>query len=495
MDHAAFDWVAGNELRDLLDEQVRIGTRSTVAKLKFLHGAHTLGNVQRITRGVEDLINVDLVAMAVPELRKALDVGVADTNEPLLACIDRHFDPGVSMRIAELLAHISLLRSFIATYQRSIDSRFSHLRSATDLAHYLKSRRRHLNTLFYTVSDVSRGDIRLSIDELYFLVFDTIERSFVSGLTSLHNKQTMLAVFPDYGCQRLGDGLMDRDPRSARLLDDQYLEAERLSITELETPSEPDDSFDRRKIISAPELRARLRQIEVAYAPYELAERGFGDLRRFAEEVMAFAKDDYYLRIANDAFMDIAQRYPHSPWMSSVLYRPDPHYPLHGSEAAFAEHAGIFYSDLMMFMRFAYRIRDRLLEQNQRYRIKSGFIFESTLLDQLTVLGFEDQKIKRIDHREFDVVVRRDDVIYNFQCKNVRLDHSLMETNLPQFVRNNKRIVRYFQRALVKERQREALLMRETGAQIIEHYVVSRFPVFTDDQRILSLRDVPEFFS
>lgn len=491
----ACQWIEGQPLQKILEENLGLITQYTAGKIADLHGPTTLASLQLITRGVEDLINIELAARFKPALKGALDQDIGQDHAPLMSTLDEHFDSGVSRRARELLPHVTFLRDLLETYHTDSAGQFSTLRTYMDLANFLKARRRHLNTMMYAISDLARGDNRPSVDELYRLVFDTIELSFVGGLTGLHHKLTMLAVFPDFRCQTDGRDLLDVDPRSDTLLDDDYLDAERMSITEIDSEPSPDDAFDRRKITSVPELRHQLCTIESSYAPYGLAGQGFADLRRFTEEVMAYTKDDYFLRIPVDAFKAILIRYERAPWQSELVYRPAANHPFHGSYAAFAEHKGIFYSDLMMLLRFAYRVRDYLLERNRRYQIKSGFIFEDTLQKQLPILGFEVLDIKRIDHKEFDVVARREGELYNFQCKNVRLDRDLMETNLHQFVRNNRRIVRYFKRALIKEEEREELLRKATGTQTIKHFVVSRFPVFTEDLRIIPMRNLAYFSS
>lgn len=489
---AAAQWISGQTLKDVLEEQLDRGTRATVGKLTHLHGPTTLASLQHIKRSIEDLINVELVAQSKPELETALEQSIGHNHNALLKTLDEYFAPGVSNRVVDLLAHTATLRAFLTSYQTDSDGKFSNLDTYVDLVNFLKSRRHHLNTLIYAIADLARGDIRLSLDELYYLAFDTIERSFVAGLTSLHQKLTMLAVFPDFRCQTDGHGLLDTDPRSETLLDRQYLDAERMAITAIDSVHMTEGTFDRSKITSVPELRHQLFTIEASYAPYDLAEQGFADLRRFAEEVMAYTKDDYFLRIPDDAFKAILTRYQHTPWQRMAVCRPVAEHPLHGSYAAFSRHRNVFYSDLMTLLRFAYRVRDHLLERNRRYQVKSGFIFEDELKKQLPALGFEVLDIKRIDRKEFDVVAKRSGVLYNFQCKNVLLDRSLMETNLRQFVRNNRRIVSYFKKALVKEEGREELLHKATGNQTIKHFVVSQFPVFTDDERIIPMRKLSQ---
>lgn len=489
---SATKWISGQTLKDVLEEQVDLGTRDTIDKLTHLHGPTTLASLQHIKRGIEELINIELAAQREPDLEAALEQSIGQNHHALLKTLDENFAPGVSSRVAELLAHTTTLRGFLTSYHTDCDGKFSNLETYADLANFLKSRRHHLNTLVYAIADLARGETKLSLNDLYYLTFHTIERSFVAGLTSLHQKLTMLAVFPDYRCQTDGHGLLDTDPRSETLLDDQYLDAERMAITAIEPALAAESTYDRRKITSVPELRHQLLTIETSYAPYDLARQGFSDLRRFAEEVMAYAKDDYYLRIPDDAFNAILIRYKHAPWQRRVVYSPAAGHPLHGSYAAFSQHGNVFYSDLMMLLRFGYRVRDHLLERNRRYQIKSGFIFEDSLKSELPALGFEVLDIKRIDRKEFDVVAKRAGTVYNLQCKNALLDRNLMETNLRQFVRNNRRIVSYFKKALVKEEGREELLRRATGAQTVKHFVVSQFPVFTDDERIIPMRKLAQ---
>ncbi|MEB1366575.1 hypothetical protein VDQ43_21300 [Xanthomonas campestris pv. campestris] len=69
---AATKWISGQTLKDVLEEQVDLGTRATVGKLTHLHGPTTLASLQHIKRGIEDLINIELAAKLKPELEAAL---------------------------------------------------------------------------------------------------------------------------------------------------------------------------------------------------------------------------------------------------------------------------------------------------------------------------------------------------------------------------------------------------------------------------------------
>jgi hypothetical protein len=83
------------------------------------------------------------------------------------------------------------------------------------------------------------------------------------------------------------------------------------------------------------------------------------------------------------------------------------------------------------------------------------------------------------------VVATSDGVIYNFQCKNNAIDLSNVETDRDLFVRYNRRLVRYYLRAIAKEERREHLLKSKLGLDAVRHFVISRFPVVTTEDRIV----------
>ena len=53
--------------------------------------------------------------------------------------------------------------------------------------------------------------------------------------------------------------------------------------------------------------------------------------------------------------------------------------------------------------------------------------------------------------------------------------------------------MRSYERALVKERNREHLLKMKLATEAVQHVVVSRFPVVTDNQRIIVFSRIDEF--
>ncbi|WP_139201664.1 hypothetical protein [Rhodanobacter glycinis] len=488
------NWVSGESLRHILEEQSRLHSEGAIHQLSKLDRGHTWTGLHQLIRSVEDLINIDEVASHNVALDRAMNVALdrlqsKDAQESFGEALQRRFDEAACRRVIGLFSHVSVLREFILSYQGDFDGRFSGLRTPRDLANYLKSRRRHLNTLLYAVSDVCTGNAKLSAAELFRLAFRITDYTLVT-LTGLHQKLAKIDLYSGYGCWHTGNGLLDGSLHWQEFLDDNYLEAERIAITDLPSQELDRSLFDVRKIISAAELRGMLSQIENSYQEFDLREKGFSDLTFFIEELLSYTKDDYFVRVPVDAYRSISARYVHTWWLQRAVYRADPAHPFLGSFAPFVEIGGSFESNLFLLMRFAYNTRDRILEKHRRYQIRSGFLFEDLIKNDLVHLGFTVLGIKRIQRKEFDVVTTRNGIIHNFQCKNVRLDYQQMESDIKTFIRHNKRIVRYFERALRKEEAREALLIAKIGLREIRHYVISRFPVFSENKRIIALRDL-----
>jgi hypothetical protein len=103
------------------------------------------------------------------------------------------------------------------------------------------------------------------------------------------------------------------------------------------------------------------------------------------------------------------------------------------------------------------------------------------------------QPIKRIDRKEFDVIATREGVIFNVQCKNNLVDPSWVDLDPARFIRTNRTLERYYQRAIAKERSREQLLKDHLRLDRVEPFVITRFPIVTTNPRILSLARVREF--
>ena len=154
---------------------------------------------------------------------------------------------------------------------------------------------------------------------------------------------------------------------------------------------------------------------------------------------------------------------------------------------------GRYLSTVTLLSRFVYSWRARVLDRKKRFQIRAGFIFEDEVRFALEKQGFVVQDIVRINRQEFDVVTVRDDVIWNVQCKNNFVDLESVDSDAVEFARYNRGLVRSYERALVKERNREHLLKGKLSIKDVQHMVVSRFPVVTDNPRLVVFSRIADF--
>src|SRR3546814_579765 len=72
------------------------------------------------------------------------------------------------------------------------------------------------------------------------------------------------------------------------------------------------------------------------------------------------------------------------------------------------------------------------------------------------------------------------------------IDLGKLESDRRLLARYNRRLDRYYRNALRKEAGREGLLLGKLGLARIEHHVISRFPVITDNPRIINYNKLAE---
>jgi hypothetical protein len=154
---------------------------------------------------------------------------------------------------------------------------------------------------------------------------------------------------------------------------------------------------------------------------------------------------------------------------------------------------GVYRSTVTLLSRFLYHWRAQSLDLQKRFQIRAGFIFEEAVAKELTRQGFIVQDITRISRQEFDVVSVRDSVTWNIQCKNNFVDLALIDADAHRFARYNAMLVRAYERALIKERNREHLLKAKLSLDVVQHLVVSRFPIVSDNPRIVPFSRIAKF--
>lgn len=320
-----------------------------------------------------------------------------------------------------------------------------------------------------------------------------------SGTTivSLHHNLMLTKVFSDFRLFVGSDGVTAS--RDFQTLDQFFLEPERASLLEMQSQMEsrdlPDlEHLDPRLVFSAAEVRNNLRVIESAYEEFNLAGSTFGSVSKFLEACLAFCRDDYFVEIDAAKFKELLdQAGVQSNIRNRLVHSGGGYVDSLDEYAPFFMVGATFYSTVTLMTRFAYNWKSVCLNRLRRFQIRAGFIFEESVKEALTNQGFSVSDIKRINRSEFDVVATLGDTIYNVQCKNNLVDLGRIASDPALFARYNRRLDRYYAKALRKEEAREGLLRAKFGSSKVRHVVVSRFPVATDNPRILPFRQIKSF--
>lgn len=448
-------------------------------------------------RGIEELINLpgelrdeplheEIVGLAL------LDMGGMRHALPSIKTgLESRFSRLVAKRLMRTLIQLHAIATSFSTHQLPAAREMATVGMAID---YLQSRRRHLLALLHTIPGVCRGSQRLhELDGLNQFLY-LIETAGL-GTTSMHHNLMLAQVYPDFALDVDEVGILASHNFNG--LDSLYLEPERTAITEM-----ADSDFtgvkripvNRRLIFSKAELENNLAFIAAAYAEFNLHETSYGQLAAFIRSLLPLVVDEYFIRLTAKRLDELCseQKLPAALRRALVVEGAD-YVDNTSTYAPFTRVGCDLVTSITLLSRFANHWKNVCLNRVRRYQIRSGFIFEKSVKVALRAQGFDVTEIKRIGRAEFDVVATLDGVIFNVQCKNNLVDLNRIEADVRRFVRYNGFLDQAYRKALEKERAREHVLLGELGLTAIKNFVVSRFPVATQNPCILAYGEISRF--
>lgn len=360
---------------------------------------------------------------------------------------------------------------------------------------YFQTRRRHLVALLYTIPLKSVGKCTVNQLDSMNQFLPCIE-PYGSGLTSMFTHRMMLRVFPDY--ELYEDGIGVSANRFYNPLDGLGLEPERASIVEManqSTAARPQlEELDHSYVFSASELRNDISSMEAAYVEFGLTDTEFTRLAGLVRQVSFFVRDNYFIELDVPTFDRLCESFGLSSLEKNGLVTSGVGYAdsLEGFWP-FIQIDDTVVSTVTLLSRFLYNTKSQALERSKRFKIRAGFIFEETVRSTLTEFGFQVSNTRRINRQEFDVIAIRSGTIYNLQCKNNAVDLSSISNSPRGFARYNRYLDRYYKKALAKEVARDGLLAKEFGLSRIEHFVISRYAIATDNPRVIPYCRIGDF--
>ena len=497
--------LSGDALRALIHQQIALHSNGLVQFLAPFDPVQATTAWHATCRAVDEFINVPMFGFERPQETLAfgrLSLGndfLADPPKVLgqvVPLLNRKYDAALAQRFAHTMLQCAALGN---AYRQSgmADLGYGiHLGTIGDVVTYLQSRRRLMVALLYTLPYACKGTLQVAQLDTMNQFMPRMEHSGMA-LVSLYRQQLLADIVPDFRLR--DDGTTAMGSHHFQPLESFFLEPERLSVQAMAEfrPSQlspaQEEPLDPKKIFSAAELRNQIRLIARAYTAFGLDETRFSVLAKLIIAFSRHVQDDYFLTLPRSKFdaMVRAQTGCAVELLEADLINPAADFVTNtNSYAPFLAVGGNLVSNVNLLMRFLNAFKNFTLEARKRYQVHSGFVFEDMVKRDLAELGFAVTDIKRINRKEFDVVAIRERVIYNLQCKNSWVDLTQIEANPKAYARYNRYLAGYYGRALAKEIRREQMLRDALGLSDIRHFVISRFPIITEDARIIAYKDL-----
>ncbi len=498
----------GTELFNLLNAEKLNHTNGFLTALSKYEPIDTFFKWHNTIRAIEELINISQFGTLSDQEKQRLNSislsfyqflnNRADIGW-LIGLLTQKYSKETAKRFIETLCMISAINQAFSVQGTISFGNGLNMNTVGNAIMYLQSRRRYFVTLLYLIPTLCNGKEVIEVRDTINVLLPVIEHNCIS-LKTMNDQETLAKVFPDY--KLTSDGVKVTGNYYYNFLEDNSAEPERISLLDQlqlrneQVPKYPYTPPLQNKIFSFQELKNSINLIKAAFEFFQIKNVNYYSLIDFILSLEQFVKEDYFIQINHSQFDELLSKYVNADDIKRSLLNPSSNFVIQlNSFHPFISAGACYSSNMNLLMRFLYYYKNSILNRVRRFQVHSGFVFEDKVKQLLKEKNFEITDITRINRKEFDVVTIartvnfttiKEDTIYNFQCKNNAIDLTLVESNQDMFVAFNRKLVKYYEAALEKEKARESLLINKLGIKQIEHYVISRFPVLTNNQRIIS---------
>jgi len=488
----------GDAAMAIVEREIMHHGDAVIAHLAPFEAAGAIATWHAAIRSAEEFINIPQFAVpgAVEHQLLSLPLGDALAADPSPAIAARDLlkpllGEAVARRFMLSMIQLTIASVGLRESGRSLAGGFV-LDTVAAGIDFLQSRRRHMVSLLYAIPKACTGTQALA-PELAWRVMLPLLEYCCDGVTGWSGKKIQLLCLPDFALELDGVGAMAS--QAFNPLGPMFLEPERVSIMDMidhrgeQIGAPRREPQDPRLVFSAAELRNNVRLLEAVFTQFGVDDAAYSAIKRLLILCSRHCRDDYYVELPRTLFdaAIVCQDVIPAPELEALLISPSGSYADCSNDyAPFLALGDRLISNVVLLSRFANMFKNLHLGSRRRFLSNAGFIFEDMVKRDLAKAGFTVTDIKRINRKEFDVVTTLGQVIHNFQCKNNWIDLARVERDPVLYARYNRRLVRYYKRALGKERRREGLLTETLARDKIRHHVVSRFAVITDDSSIIN---------
>lgn len=492
--------ISGDDLIKFQEDGIEYHIKMFKETIAEYEPSYLYSHWRTLVRSIDEIINIpfELKNDTDKSLYLSLDFDFFNQNNlppfaKTVETIEKQFGDKVAMRFKQTALMCGAIdKSYKTNGIYDLQGNNLSLSSSKKSIDYFQSRRIYYVTILSLIPAIAEGKKTFDyIDTLNFLQY-TLDSCLV-GITTSYYNLLVNECLSDY--ELISDGEKAKGNYNYAHLENFFLEPERLSLLdqlELRKDIVNDQKLvpkSTNKIFSFSEVANTMLLFEGAFDKYKIKKtKEFIALNSFFYEIAIFINDDFNVIIDSDSFNKLLAKYP----LLALSKTTTNYFEALNSYSPFQKHEDNYYSTVVMLIRLAYRTLSKSLLKNRSFQINSGFVFEDKVSKLLESNGFKLTDITRINRKEFDVITIRNSKIYNFQCKNNFIDISRVDYNYKLIGRFNNQLCRYYEKALIKEENREHLIIKKLGIKEIEHFVISRFPVITRNERIINFRNLEE---
>ena len=489
--------MVGQQIDDFLNESINYHMDTYIQKIAEYEPFQLYSNWRTLIRCIDEIINIPLELNAETERDEFLYLKFDFLNhnnlpsfKKVIEIIKAQFGNGVSERFTQMALMSSAINM---SYQSLGVLDFMdgiNLSSTVDSIIYFQSRRIYYLTTLNLIPQIARGTKKVPFIDLLNQFQYTIDSCLV-GITTSYYKLLLNQCLTDYEME--SDGKKAFGNFDFTHLEGFFMEPERLSLID-QMELRPDIVVSKelvsksdKKVFSFSEILNTMSLFEGAFIKYKINTGiQFKEMNMFINDIKDYLIDDFNFEIEESIFLTISQKYK----SLNLKLQTSDYFTALNSFAPFQKITNHYFSTVVLLTKFVYRTLSLSLLQNKTFQIQSGFIFEDKVSKMLEEYGYAPTNITRINHKEFDLITIRNNKVYNFQCKNNFIDISRVDYNYKLIGKFNRLLCRYYEKALLKEEQRENLILSKTGINEIEHFVISRYPVITRNCKIINFKDL-----
>ena len=476
----------GKELIDFLTS----GVNSSIDELKKRmsgYDRHSLFSIWLIfVRQMEEFINIGFeLGACCEELFNRIHLEKESELEVFGSLVKKNFGTDVNSRFQDLA---DLFKGCAVVG----DDGRKPAGSLYDLLIFLQSRRLHIMTILNLIPLYAQGDTSFCREGIPSRMDEWI--GILMNITTGNQAILEAQCLQDFYAKVTPKGLVFSQQYTH--LDKNFLEPQQLTPVELEQYRNGQlgkrDTKKKRYICSKDEYELIMQNEKAYNERYGITEKvEYKELMAFMNEIKMYFKDDYAIEVSNRDFDRLRRTYANLELHKEMEEFDD----IENSRYGFVYMDGVYYSTYFMLLRYYTNCVMKMLRKRRKYQIEAGFVFEDQVKSIVSGYGFDVQTdCKRIERKEFDVVCVKDGTIYNFQCKNNYVNVStigLRETTAT--CRRIRHLNSYYKAALRKEEGREHLLKGKLKINKVKHFVISRYPVISDNERVIPFNGLDEW--